>query len=117
MSLLMQRNSYCPSPISGMGTTCAIVGAYILAGELVSHSDDIPLAFRNYEKLHKPLVRKAQALPPGAPKILNPDSEWGLKVMHGVLGFVSWSGIASLVAKYGGPPAGAIDLPKYQFAM
>jgi hypothetical protein len=24
-------SAYCPSPLSGMGTSCALVGAYVLA--------------------------------------------------------------------------------------
>ncbi|KAH6679674.1 hypothetical protein B0J14DRAFT_581335 [Halenospora varia] len=37
---LLGDAGYCPSPISGMGTTIAIVGGYMLAGELVRCKGD-----------------------------------------------------------------------------
>ena len=50
---------YCPSRISGMGTSVAIVGAYILAGEIATH-DNHTDAFAAYEKVMRPYVTKAQ---------------------------------------------------------
>jgi len=64
---LLGDAGYCPSPISGMGTTLAIVGAYVLAGEIAKNVEDFGEAFRGYEKVMKPFVTKAQSLPPGAP--------------------------------------------------
>ena len=85
--------AYCPSPISGMGTSVAIVGAYVLAGEIAKWGDDYGRAFEGYERLMRPYVDKAQKLPPGAPAIANPETAWGISVLNGVLGFVSWSGL------------------------
>jgi 2-polyprenyl-6-methoxyphenol hydroxylase-like FAD-dependent oxidoreductase len=51
---------YCPALLSGMGTTLAMVGACVLAGELRSATGDHRTAFARYEHLHRPLVQKAQ---------------------------------------------------------
>ena len=56
--------AWCASPISGMGTTLALLGAYVLAGEL-ARCDDHRAAFTAYESFMRPHVRKAQRLPPG----------------------------------------------------
>lgn len=100
-----------------MGTTVGLAGAYILAGELSSHPTDPALAFANYEKLLRPLVNKAQYLPPGSPQIVNPETAWGIKVMNGILGLVSWTGIATLLFKLGaiGPSSKGIELGEYGF--
>lgn len=40
---------YCVSPASGQGTTMAMVGAYVLAGELATHRDNLPAGINSYE--------------------------------------------------------------------
>jgi 2-polyprenyl-6-methoxyphenol hydroxylase-like FAD-dependent oxidoreductase len=41
--------AYCPSPLSGQGTSLAIVGAYVLAGELAAARGDHTIAFPAYQ--------------------------------------------------------------------
>ncbi|MCI5052142.1 MAG: FAD-dependent monooxygenase [Simkaniaceae bacterium] len=53
---------YCPSPMSGQGTNLAIVGAYILAGELKLAKGDFSIAFKRYNELMRPLVDASQDL-------------------------------------------------------
>ncbi|MFB9328298.1 FAD-dependent monooxygenase [Paenibacillus aurantiacus] len=54
--------AYGPSPLSGQGTSLALVGAYILAGELKSALGDYPKAFANYEQAMRPYVEKNQKI-------------------------------------------------------
>ena len=51
---------YCPSPLSGQGTSLALVGAYILAGELKAASGNYAVAFARYNTLLRPLVDASQ---------------------------------------------------------
>lgn len=113
---LLGDAAFCPSPISGMGTTLAIVGAYILAGEIAKAPCDPKQAFGSYEKFMRPFVTKGQELPPGAPKWANPSSAFGITMLHSFLGFVSWSGISRFVESFVGPPVDAITLPDYDFS-
>ncbi len=53
--------AHCASPASGLGTTLALVGAYILAGELKGAQGDYPQAFARYEKRMRPFVSACQA--------------------------------------------------------
>lgn len=80
--------AYCPTPISGMGTSLAMVGAYVLAGELSRH-DDYVKAFESYEKLLRPYVKSVQQLPPGAPWIVHPKSKWGVKILNTLASIVA----------------------------
>lgn len=75
--------AYCPTPISGMGTSLAILGAYILAGELAQHNDHSK-AFEAFEKKLRPYVKSVQSLPPGAPWIVHPKSAFGVSVLNTV---------------------------------
>ena len=112
---LLGDAGYCPSPISGMGTSLAIVGAYVLAGELSKCDGDYNKAFEEYESIMRPYVTKAQNLPPGAPGIANPQTEWGINILYGVLSFADKSGLAKLVGMLGwGSKSEGITLPEYQ---
>jgi 2-polyprenyl-6-methoxyphenol hydroxylase-like FAD-dependent oxidoreductase len=72
--VLLGDAGYCPTPLTGLGTSLALVGAYILAGELAGASDDttavpddaaVQSAFERYETLMRPYVEEGQELPPG----------------------------------------------------
>ena len=52
--------AWCASPRSGMGTTLAMVGAYVLAHELRSGGGDYPAAFGRYQRLLEPYVARCQ---------------------------------------------------------
>lgn len=61
--------AHCPSAATGMGTTCAMVGAYILAGEIERHcgrssgdggKEGLPLALREYDRKLRPFVERVQ---------------------------------------------------------
>jgi len=55
----------CASPMAGMGTSIAVVGAYVLAGELKAAGDDYAKAFANYEAAMREFVREAQKMAEG----------------------------------------------------
>ena len=53
---------YCASPMSGQGTSLALIGAYVLAGELAAASGAYQTAFDRYEREMRPFVMLNQAL-------------------------------------------------------
>lgn len=53
--------AYAPSFRAGQGTSMALVGAYVLAGELATH-DDPAGAFAAYERIVRPYIEANQAL-------------------------------------------------------
>jgi 2-polyprenyl-6-methoxyphenol hydroxylase-like FAD-dependent oxidoreductase len=61
---------YCASPLSGMGTALALVGAYVLAGELGPAGDTldsarVAAALNGYSETMRPYVDRCQDLPAG----------------------------------------------------
>lgn len=81
---------YAPSPFTGMGTSLAFIGAYILAGEVSESLHDLPAAVRSYERIMKPYVEKTQSLAPGIPWIVNPQSSTGVRILEGCIAVVSY---------------------------
>jgi len=63
---LLGDAAYCSSPLSGMGTGMAVVGAYILAGELHEANGDYTVAFARYEAQMRDYVGRCQKLAEGA---------------------------------------------------
>ncbi len=59
--VLLGDAGYCASPLSGQGTSLALVGAYILAGELKRFADDYEQALNRYHGLLRPFVDANQA--------------------------------------------------------
>ena len=56
---------YCPTPLTGLGTSLALVGAYVLAGELAAADGDHHVAFARYEQITRPYVTRGPAVAPG----------------------------------------------------
>jgi 2-polyprenyl-6-methoxyphenol hydroxylase-like FAD-dependent oxidoreductase len=112
---------YAPGP-TGAGTSLALCGAYILAGEIVSHPCDIAAGLKGYEERMKPIIKEMQVIPPGITAVMGPQTEWGMMVRNFVLGVVdlgmkfgslfSWVGAWYSAAFAGGDKFG---LPEYQW--
>ncbi|MGV9306397.1 FAD-dependent monooxygenase [Nonomuraea sp. NPDC003727] len=72
---------YCPGPAVGGSTSLAVVGAYVLAGELARAGGDHERAFPAYERAMAEHVRGSRAVALSAAKTLVPTSRlgvWGL---------------------------------------
>lgn len=90
--VLLGDTAYCPSPLTGQGTSLAIVGAYMLASKIVESPEDPERAFEAYERDFRPYVNKKQPIPLGGTIrfILNPDTAWGIWLLRTVFAVVSW---------------------------
>ncbi|WP_017571872.1 FAD-dependent monooxygenase [Nocardiopsis halotolerans] len=74
---LLGDAGYCPSPMSGQGSSLAMVGAYVLAGELARH-DGHAAALAAYEARMRPFVRANQAVADAGTDFLLPRTRLGL---------------------------------------
>ena len=110
---LLGDAAYCPSPITGMGTTLALVGAYVMAHELAKPERNIAAAFAAYEATMRPLVKRAQKLPPGAPRLMHPSSRSGIAALHAALAVAARPRVSRLISKVVGPPGSQLTLPNY----
>lgn len=72
---------YCPGPAVGGSTSLAVLGAYVLAGELAVAGGDHERAFAAYEREMIDIVRRSRVFALGAAKTLIPATKagvWGL---------------------------------------
>ncbi|MFJ6756596.1 FAD-dependent monooxygenase [Streptomyces sp. NPDC091273] len=61
---LLGDAAYCASPASGQGTSLALVGAYVLAGELAAAVGEHTAGLAAYEREMRPFVERNQELGP-----------------------------------------------------
>ncbi|MDQ1131212.1 2-polyprenyl-6-methoxyphenol hydroxylase-like FAD-dependent oxidoreductase [Microbacterium sp. SORGH_AS 888] len=111
-TVLVGDAAYCASPLSGMGTSLALTGAYVLAGELNTGSG-VEGAFAAYEALMRPYVDKAQDLPPGTPRLANPRTRLGIAAFHTVLRAAGTAAGRRITSGLFRPPADQMELPMY----
>ncbi|SEC82622.1 2-polyprenyl-6-methoxyphenol hydroxylase [Amycolatopsis tolypomycina] len=76
--ILVGDAGYCPGPAVGGSTSLAVLGAYVLAGELAAARGDHERAFAAYEAELGELVRKSRAFAVGAARSLIPGSRAGM---------------------------------------
>lgn len=69
---------YCPGPAVGGSTSLAVVGAYVLAGELARAGGDYQAAFTAYEHQLREPVRRSRAFARTAAKTVVPASRAAL---------------------------------------
>jgi len=60
--VLLGDAAACASPMAGMGTSIAMIGAYVLAGELKMAGDDHAAAFASYQAQMRDFVTEAQKM-------------------------------------------------------
>ncbi|WP_437509156.1 FAD-dependent monooxygenase [Sorangium sp. So ce1099] len=104
--------AYCASPITGMGASLSLVGAYVLAGEL-ARRDDHAEAFAAYERIMRPYVNQAQNVPKAGPRIAQPQTRTGIALQQAALSLATKPGVSWLAGKLLSPPSYKIDLPDY----
>ncbi|MGW3264376.1 FAD-dependent monooxygenase [Streptomyces sp. NPDC001056] len=109
---LLGDAGYCATPLTGLGTSLALVGAYVLAGELATAGGDHRVAFRRYDEVMRPYVNQAQRLPPGGASGYAPSGRLGIRLrdlsMRRMTRWPMRDLLASQFAK-----AGDIALPAY----
>jgi 2-polyprenyl-6-methoxyphenol hydroxylase-like FAD-dependent oxidoreductase len=95
-SVLLGDAAYCASPLSGMGTGMAVVGAYVLAGELAEANGDYALAFERYENLMRDFVKKCQGIADGGTDWFVPRTRlrlWLSNQIWKILPYTPWKNL------------------------
>lgn len=65
------------SPLSGMGTATALIGAYLLSAEIAVSPDDVVAATSRYATAIAPFSEAGQVLPGGGIRFMVPRSTFG----------------------------------------
>jgi 2-polyprenyl-6-methoxyphenol hydroxylase-like FAD-dependent oxidoreductase len=80
--VLLGDAAHCPTPFTGEGTALALVGAYVLAGE-IERGANYAEAFAAYERLLRPYVEASQKrLTPGFIRLVHVKSSFAISLMH-----------------------------------
>jgi 2-polyprenyl-6-methoxyphenol hydroxylase-like FAD-dependent oxidoreductase len=115
--VLLGDAAWCPTPLSGLGTSLALVGAYVLAGELAATDPATapPEAFRRYEDLLRSYVAGAQKLPPGGVAGFAPMRALDIRLRTASMRLMTRRPFAQLIAKQF-DKAGDLVLPDYDLS-
>jgi 2-polyprenyl-6-methoxyphenol hydroxylase-like FAD-dependent oxidoreductase len=109
--------AHCASPASGQGTSLALVGAYVLAGELAAAGGDHTRAFAAYEARMRPFAERNQKLGPANVKRMVLGSNGQVRMSMVMLGVMSrLPGRDRMMAAMMAPlhkAANAIEMPAY----
>ncbi|KIW62538.1 hypothetical protein PV04_10706 [Phialophora macrospora] len=116
--VLVGDAGYAPGP-TGAGTTLALAGAYVLAGEICKHKGDIAAGLSGYEQTMRPIITDMQKIPPLIPSVLAPQTAWGIWLRNNIFALIAWSGIMEFAHRWFGGGAFAegykYDLPAYEW--
>ncbi|WP_433579859.1 FAD-dependent monooxygenase [Nocardia brasiliensis] len=98
--VLLGDAAHCASPYSGMGVSGALVGAYVLAGEINRHAGDLPTALANYDTTLRPFVDEIQAaVKPRLLRLGMPSTQLGIDAFHALTAAACALHIPELVAR------------------
>jgi 2-polyprenyl-6-methoxyphenol hydroxylase-like FAD-dependent oxidoreductase len=105
--------AWCASPRSGMGTTLAIVGAYLLAHEMRTAGEDYAAAFDRYQRLMAPYVARCQKSALDALRTERFSSGRLVAVRNAALRLLRIPAVSRLVARQSLAVARSFALPAY----
>ena len=110
---------YCASPLSGMGTSLALVGAYLLAGELGAgqslDSTRIQIALQRYQNTMRPYVEKCQDIPNRVDRYA-PNSATDIAVNIAVMKWMQRWPFRPIASRLWFTAADSIELPDFPTA-
>jgi 2-polyprenyl-6-methoxyphenol hydroxylase-like FAD-dependent oxidoreductase len=110
--VLLGDAATCGSPLSGLGTSVALVGAYVLAGELAAAGGDHEAGLPAYQRVLHPYAKAAMELPPGGIKGFAPRTRtmiWLRAKSMNLMNYWPWSAMMRKIASR----SDAIALPDY----
>jgi 2-polyprenyl-6-methoxyphenol hydroxylase-like FAD-dependent oxidoreductase len=108
---LLGDAGYCPGPAVGGGTSLAVVGAYVLAGELAAAGGDPAVGFAAYERAMAETVRHSRRIGPAVLRTLVPRSRAHVVLLPQILRVLSAlpRPVQRRITSYGGGPAKMLD--------
>ncbi|WP_037318934.1 FAD-dependent monooxygenase [Amycolatopsis orientalis] len=107
---LLGDAAFCPSPLSGQGTSLAFVGAYVLAGELAADLDN---GLERYEAVMREFVEKTQAMGRANAESIFAKSRTALRMQYLTMRAMRFKPLAALAARKMRNVVSGIDLPDY----
>jgi len=112
--------AHAPTPLTGYGTSLAVIGSYVLAGELskLTAGEHPSKAFEAYESTFRPFVENIQKIPSFVPAIAHPKTAWKRWLLQACILVISeivrtpWL-VSRLTDEYGEANDNRFPLPLY----
>jgi 2-polyprenyl-6-methoxyphenol hydroxylase-like FAD-dependent oxidoreductase len=111
--VLLGDAASCASPMAGMGTSIAMVGAYVLAGELKTAGGGHGKAFANYEAAMREFVNEAQKMAEGVSWFI-PQTRLKLWFSKKLWSWMPQSTLRKLMIEQPARIAGMVELKGYE---
>ncbi|WP_410665802.1 FAD-dependent monooxygenase [Amycolatopsis sp. lyj-84] len=108
---LLGDAAFCPSPLSGQGTSLAFVGAYVLAGELAA---DLDTGLKRYESVMREFVENTQAMGRANAETIFAKSRTALRTRYLMMRAMRLKPVAALASRKMRDVVNGIDLPDYR---
>lgn len=105
--------AWCPTPLTGIGTSLAMIGGYVIAGELANGAAPAA-AFAAYERIMRPYVKKGQRLPGIVPRILWPHTRFGLAFLQRAMRVAGSPLVKKLINNGFARASHELELPSYR---
>ncbi|KAL2054447.1 hypothetical protein ABVK25_005195 [Lepraria finkii] len=99
--VLVGDAGYAPG-FTGGGTSLALAGAYLLAGEVSRHPGNVAAGLKGYEEQMRPIINDLQKVPPLIPTIMAPQTAWGIWLRNNIFALITWTGILELAQRFFG---------------
>ncbi|KAH8690215.1 oxidoreductase [Talaromyces proteolyticus] len=115
--VLVGDAGYAPGP-TGTGTSLAMAGAYVLAGEVGKHKGDLAAALRGYEEQMRPIINDMQKIPRFFLTVLAPQTAWGIWLRNIIFAFITLTRLLAFVQKLSAGAFSSTDkhnLPDYDW--
>ena len=119
--VLVGDAGYATGP-TGTGTSLAIAGAYVLAGEIHRHKGDLMAGLNAYEERMRPIIKDMQVVPPGVLTFMAPQTAWGISIRNVIFKLVCWgmrfgAAMSWLISFWGaGFGKDTYNLPDYEWS-
>ncbi|GAA2371860.1 FAD-dependent monooxygenase [Dactylosporangium salmoneum] len=110
---LLGDAAYSPCLLSGMGSGLAVVGAYVLAGELDRHPGDPAAAFAAYERIMRPYAEGAQQGAEGTSRMMVPQGRLLTAFLNQYIRLVPYLPGKKMIADAARRTAEAVRMPEY----
>jgi 2-polyprenyl-6-methoxyphenol hydroxylase-like FAD-dependent oxidoreductase len=78
---LLGDAAFCNATFGGAGTSLALIGAYVLAGELAT-TNDVHSALARYQRVMQPFADAAPRFSAGLVRLASPKTRNGIRVLH-----------------------------------
>ena len=116
--VLVGDAGYAPG-FTGGGTTLAMAGAYVLAGEVGSrHKGNLAAGLGGYEERMRPIIDDLQTTPPLITTFMAPQTAWGIWLRNNIFAFIAWTRILEFAQRFFAGAFASTDkhkLPDYEW--